>query len=231
MTSTDEESIVTEHSHGASGRTSASAESLTSMTDLPADQEEAEEAMAVYLPGIPLSENLKGALGRFLPGALVGVGAVLSFTNGVPGSGEVAEALLMVLAGAAGMTAGFAAGLEGLRRWLYPDAKIAGRKSFIAGLMAPVAVFVVGILFSPAGLPMLLTLLFLVPLVLALLMFFAWLTPTPEALRDEEYVEADELPGMMLRSWPTEGEKGMEGDTRPIASARTTTVPVPGGDP
>lgn len=163
--------------------------------------------MAVYRPGFPLAASLKGALGRFLPGALVSLAAVLSVLGGVPGGGEFMEAVLTLLVGAAGMTAGFAAGLEGLRRWLYPDAKIAGRKSFIAGLMAPVAVFVAGALMSaPVGLPAILTLLFVVPLALSLLMYFAWLTPTPEHLRDQEYVEPDELPGMMLRSWPTDAD-------------------------
>ena len=184
------------------------------------DGDEPEEVMVVYRPGFPLAASLKGALGRFFPGALVSFAAVVAFMGGVPQGGEFGEAVLMVLFGAAGMTAGFAAGLESLRRWLYPDAKIAGRKSFIAGLMAPVAVFVVGALMSgPPGIPALMALLVLVPLALSLLMFFAWLTPTPEHLRDEEYVEPDELPGMMLRSWPADGDLDAAPETAAVAAS------------
>ena len=184
------------------------------------DGDEPEEVMVVYRPGFPLAASLKGALGRFFPGALVSFAAVVAFMGGVPQGGEFGEAVLMVLFGAAGMTAGFAAGLESLRRWLYPDAKIAGRKSFIAGLMAPVALFVVGALMAaPLGLPAILTLLFVVPLALSLLMFFAWLTPTPEPHRDQAYGEPDERPGMMLRSWPADGDSEAAVDTAVVVAS------------
>ena len=81
-----------------------------------------------------------------------------------------------------------------IRRWLYPDAQIDGRRSFIAGIMSPAAVFIVGVFAGPlfSGLQ-LLAMLFSVALVSAVLMFFAWLSPTPDDMRSPEYERDAEL--------------------------------------
>lgn len=151
-----------------------------------------------YERGLSFGEIVQASAGRFLPGAVLSFATTLTLIGGVPGSGEWLEALTVILAGAGALTLGFSAGLEALRRWLYPDAKVNGRRSFIAGVVAPAVAFIVSALlgtgFSMAGL---LGVLFLVSLSLAVLMFFAWLTPTPEELRDSEYEHDPEVGGLL----------------------------------
>ena len=98
----------------------------------------------------------------------------------------------MILTSAGALTLGFGAGLVALRRWLYPDAKVNGRRSFIVGVIAPVVVFIIGAMLG-TGYRMALWLgaLFLASLSLAVLMFFAWLTPTPERMLDRPAIEVD----------------------------------------
>ena len=147
-----------------------------------------------YEPGLPLETTIRASLVRFRPGSVISLAAVFAFLGMVPGPGEWLEAMAMFGAGVGALTGGFAVGLEALRRWLYPDAKVCGRRSFVAGLMAPAAFFAAGVFVGPftSGLG-LLGLMFLVALSTAVLMFFAWLTPTPEEMRDSEYQSDGEL--------------------------------------
>lgn len=77
------------------------------------------------------------------------------------------------------VTLGYWLGLEGLRRRLYPDAALDGRRSVVAGLLAGAGVFSVWIAMIESnwvGFPL------IVPgtgFVLALAMFLPWLSPTP----------------------------------------------------
>ena len=160
-------------------------------------QETSATELVPYQRGLPFGEIAQASVGRFLPGAVLSLATTVTLLGGVPGPGEWFEALTMILAGAGTLTLGFSAGLEALRRWLYPDAKVNGRRSFIAGVVAPVVVFIVGALLGGLGTADLLGLLFLVPLSLAVLMFFAWLTPTPEELRGGDYEHDPELGGLL----------------------------------
>ncbi len=145
-----------------------------------------------YERGLPLGEIVQASAGRFLPGAVLSLATTFTLIGGVSGSGEWLEALTVILAGAGALTLGFSAGLEALRRWLYPDAKVNGRRSFIVGVIAPVVVFIIGTLLPGTGyssMALWLGALFLASLILAVLMFFAWLTPTPERMFDRPAIE------------------------------------------
>ena len=151
-----------------------------------------EEAEVVpYRRGISLREIGKGMLARFLPGSLltiVGVGAFF----GVNISADALTAVGGLLGVSAALTAGFGLGLLGLRRWLYPDAKPDGMRSFVAGLMSPFALFITAVMtgrgWTLAQLPVLLG---VVGVVMAVLMFFAWLTPTPEEMLGDGFEVED----------------------------------------
>ena len=87
---------------------------------------------------------------------------------------------------------GFGLGLFGLHRWLYPDSEVTGRKSFIAGLLTPIAMLGAGVLLQlqPAFLSL------LVGIAMAVGMFFPWLSPTPEEGRSNRFEpeQPDQLP-------------------------------------
>lgn len=149
------------------------------------DIERSERAdVDVYSPGIAARVTLRGALGRFLPGVVLGMGVAVPVL-GLPanaGSGLAALGGLGVVA--ACLTLGYWGGLELLRRRLYPDAAVDGRKSFVGGLVAPLAA-VSSLAFSMTlGTLPALALFAAVGVVIAVLMFFAWLTPTPDEMRD-----------------------------------------------
>ena len=145
-----------------------------------------------YKQGVSLGTVIRASLGRFLPGSILGLGSVFALLG--LGPGEWLGAAAIFGAGVGALTLGFGLGLEALRRWLYPDAKVEGRRSFVAGLMAPVAAFVTAALAgSGGGYVAFAGLLFMVALITAVLMFFAWLTPTPEDMRGAEYRLGDGL--------------------------------------
>lgn len=145
--------------------------------------------LVAYRPGLSFREAKEAALTRFLPGAGASLLATLWFMGGVQGVEQWIEAGLYLAAGTATLTVGFAAGLELLRRHLYPDARVSGRRSVIAGLLAPPAIFATLGVFLDSGVSVieLLGLFVAVPAILAVLMFFAWLTPTPEELLESEF--------------------------------------------
>ncbi len=134
--------------------------------------------------GLTVKETLGGTLTRFLPSSLLSVGAAWALFG--VGVDDLRDLLMLVLLFSGLLTLGFGVGLEGLRRWLYPEADVGGRRSVLAGLLSPLAWLVasftvepleaivglgVGDFFYYAGLPG------LVGVVLALGMFFPWLTP------------------------------------------------------
>jgi hypothetical protein len=149
-------------------------------------EQKEEHEVIPYRRGVSLRQIVKGALTRFLPGSLITmIGASLVLDISVAGDAFAAVGGLFGIAGA--LTAGFGLCLLGLRRWLYPDAKLDGTRSFVAGLMSPLALFIVaagGRGWSLTQLPLLLV---VVGIVMALGMFFAWLTPTPEEMRGDEF--------------------------------------------
>jgi hypothetical protein len=148
-----------------------------------------------YDRGVATSEVARATLTRFLPASLLSLGTVFVVINASLLGSRVVDILLMVFGATLGagvlLAGGYWTGLTLLRRWLYPDAEISGRRSIIAGLMSPLGLFisvVLGAGVRPAG-AFLIT--FVVGLVMALAMFFAWLSPTPDLLStsDERYLE------------------------------------------
>ncbi len=125
--------------------------------------------------GLPLKETLRGALSRFLPSSILSLSAVTAIIGSIFPLGEF---LLGVLIVSGMLTLGFGAGLEGLRRWLYPDAGVDGRRSIVAGLMAPLALFI-PLLFQGVSEFLGMSVLFIVGVAMAVGMFFPWLTATP----------------------------------------------------
>jgi hypothetical protein len=136
-----------------------------------------------YERGLPFRDVLRGSLTRFLPGSVVGLAGILAW-GGWPNFLANLPGYLALVAVA---TVGFGIGLEGLRRWLFPDAKIDGGRSFVAGLMVgPIwfSVIVASLIPALQG-PQAWAFFPLIGVILAVLMFFAWLTPTPEEKRGD----------------------------------------------
>ncbi len=150
-----------------------------------------------YERGISLREIVEGTLGRFLPGSVIGMGGLAAVVNIIGPGGPLsflAEVGFMLSSFAGPLAMGFGLGLVGLSRWLYPDSKVSGRRSFIAGLLSPLAFSATTLLiggpfqgFTLVG--------FLVGVAMAFGMYFAWLSPTPEEMRDDRY-EPDQ-PGQL----------------------------------
>jgi len=164
------------------------------MIDLKASMTELQKTTASdvvpYKRGLSLKTVLRGVLKRFLPSSAISLG-VLGSALGVSGLG-----LLPLLAG--GLTLGFGLGMEGLRRWLYPDAKVDGRRSVVAGLLSPLLLFGTVALIETTGLgPIgLAGFTLLSGMIMALAMYFPWLTPTPEMVQRSEVeslVDEDDL--------------------------------------
>jgi hypothetical protein len=115
----------------------------------------------------------------------LGVGAIL----GLPGTDRWLSLALSLIGSAGAVTVGFGLGLTALRRWLYPDAKVDGRRSAIAGFLSPFLVFIGVTLIRGMTSAELGWVLVLVGVIMALGMFFAWLSPTPEGMRNPTFAE------------------------------------------
>ena len=166
------------------------------MDDLaPQDRSE----IAEYTRGTSLRAVVKGFVGRFLPASIASLfGTVLA--SATFGSGSLVP-LFRILAEWSGFVGlGFGIGLLGLSRWLYPDAKVDGLRSVLAGVLAPLlplAFLYANALFQ-TGLGLGIwegrALFILGGLAAALVMFFPWLTPTPEHMREPSVELVDEDP-------------------------------------
>ena len=146
-----------------------------------------EAALVPYEPGLSFESVTRGVLRRFLPGAgliygpLVALGAVFE-----PTIRSLLFPGFLGLVGGLGL--GFGLGLAVLRKRLYPDAAVDGRRALLAGLLSPFALMAASALALPliAGLSDAAVLValggavLLVGFLMALVMFFPWLTPTPE---------------------------------------------------
>jgi hypothetical protein len=152
--------------------------------------EEATE-LVPYERGVSLREIAKGTIARFLPGSVIGMGILSAI---IPPAGlDLARLIeLVVVHEVAPLSIGFGLGLFGLHRWLYPDSEVAGRKSFIAGLLTPIAMLGLAVLLrlQPAQASL------LVGIAMAVGMFFPWLSPTPGERRPNRYEpdQPDQLP-------------------------------------
>lgn len=139
-----------------------------------------EAELVPYRRGIPAVQILKGTVSRFLPGSVLGTGGLAVVFDLSARGGDLAT-VGVILALAGGMTLGYGLSLFGMRRWLFPDARPDTGRSFLAGVLAPLATFValaVGIDFS-----LLPVVAVVMGVLVALALFFAWLSPTPAERR------------------------------------------------
>ena len=143
----------------------------------PLDEEHA--AVISLERGLPRKQILRGAFGRFLPGSLISGGGMLGVMSYIDGF-QLFEFLAGVFFFGGLLTLGFGIGMEGLRRWLYQDAEVDGRRSVVAGLLSPLALFISVALFQPIFTLFGPGVFFLVGIVMAVVMYFPWLSPTPE---------------------------------------------------
>ena len=152
-----------------------------------------EAAVADYERGsVSVREVVRSVLLRFAPASAFSLLGVVAATV-TPGN--PLGPLMTVMGGWVGWIGlGFGMGILGMRRWLYPDAKITGLRSVLAGVLgglAPLALlrFGIGLSFGPLTVN---TVLVLVGVLMALAMFFPWLTPTPPHMRDDPQVDEAE---------------------------------------
>jgi hypothetical protein len=148
-----------------------------------ADDEE-DTDLIKYERGLPFRNVLRATLLRFLPGATATLAGGLVLMGGSLFS---LESLAVIAGGAGLLSLGFGAALEILRRWLYPDVELDGRRSFVAGLVSPFGAFIMGVLAGPVIAANVFGFLFLPALIIGIVMFCAWLSPTPEEMRGSEY--------------------------------------------
>jgi hypothetical protein len=151
------------------------------MTDLPETSHAS--ALVPYERGLPFSSVVIGTLGRFLPGS-AGIISTVTLLELISDPSRWPILLGLVGLEVAGLTVGFGIGLEGLRRWLYPDAGVEGRRSIVAGLCSPLALAIVSVFSQGAHLSDIAIFSTLAGTTMALLMYFAWLSPTPEEKRE-----------------------------------------------
>ena len=90
-------------------------------------EQHSEVEVVPYERGLSIKEVLRGALSRFLPASVLSMGAVGAAVV-MPGPGQWLGWLVAVLGFAGALTGGFGLGLVALKRWLYPDADVAGRR-------------------------------------------------------------------------------------------------------
>ena len=96
--------------------------------------------VTLYERGTPFIKVVTGVVGRFFPASVARFLGVLLAFDAFP-AGQVL-AYLIVVPYAGMFAAGFGIGLVGLSRFLFPDARVDGRRSVLAGLLAPLVVLV-----------------------------------------------------------------------------------------
>ena len=156
-------------------------------------EETQSEDLEPYEPGIERSEIVQATLFRFMPASVLSAFAAIAGIA-VLSDSTIPEEIIFLPLMAAPLGAGFGVGLEVLRRFLYPDANLNGRRSVIAGIMSPFAYGMImllaiqlffdgraGVVTAVVGV----SALFLAGVVSAVIMFFAWLTPPPEEMRPD----------------------------------------------
>ena len=147
-----------------------------------------------------LREVARGLLTRFLPASVASLFGVVAV--GSAGHLGPVVGILGSLTGFVGL--GFAVGVLALRRWLYPDAKVAGLRSVLAGLPAPL--LPLGFLSISTLLHLRLQLgrwefaaIFALGGILAAIgMFFPWLVATPPEMRGQPGPAPEETEGKRL---------------------------------
>jgi len=133
---------------------------------------------------IPLRTILRGVLTRFLPALILGTGILyaLAFLLDRVSVGWIGLATVYAL-----MTIGYTGALAALRYRLRADADVAGRRSVVAGLLAPAAHVGGLVLLKSSSAPGVIVASAAIGAVLAIGMFFPWLKGAPvAALTDSE---------------------------------------------
>ena len=148
------------------------------MENLPEEVRPAEVISGVR--GVPLSLAARGTLTRFLPASVAVMGAF-----SIPAILYDPSRLLLVL-GIVGLeslclTVGFGAGLLALRRWLFPSAKIEGKRSFFAGLMSPLALGIASVFTQGASFLELTSYSAIAGLGMAVVLYSPWLSSGGES--------------------------------------------------
>ena len=158
------------------------------MTQLPTTTSPSETAL--YRRGIASDVAARGLLRRFLP-ACAGVLGTMVLVPITVEPDRTSSLLPLVTIQIAGLTVGFGLGLECLRRWLYPDANIDGRRSLVCGLASPLVLGIAS--FFTQGMHSLVKISAVCAVAgcsMAAVMFLAWLRPTP----GHEALESAALP-------------------------------------
>jgi hypothetical protein len=137
-----------------------------------------------YQRGVSAGTIVSAITSRFLPGTVIGQGLIIAMV-GLPND----LTAIPILIGALGL--GYGLGLESLRRWMYPDAEVRGRRSLVAGLMSS-ATLAALLSLVQMTLGEVLVVVPIVGLVMAILLFFAWLSPTPAHMRSSKYDSGNE---------------------------------------
>lgn len=155
--------------------------------------------------GTSLRELAKGVFTRFLPASVLSLFGVVVGTATI-GSGQLGP-LVWILARWTGFVGlGFGLGLLGLGRWLYPEAKVGGLRSVLAGFLAPLLPLAFLYVNALLGTGLSLrqwegaAIFVLGGIAAALAMFFPWLSETPPGIPGEDGRVGDEgcvetLPG------------------------------------
>ena len=146
--------------------------------------------IAEYRRGTSLREVARGVLLRFLPASAL---SLFGLALGSPG--RVAPLLGIVGGLLVPMALGFGLGLLALRKWLYPDAKVGGMRSVLVGLLAPLLPLAFFRFMAGSGLILqaweMQAIFLLAGVAVALAMFFPWLTPTPQHMREDPDLRVD----------------------------------------
>ena len=120
----------------------------------------------------------RGVLKRFFPASVGSLGVLGAGLSLLGPSLTFLQVMLLSLE-AISLTFGFALGLTGLKRLLYSDAAVDGRRSVVAGLCSPLYLGLVSIFAQGSSLFEIAALSTLVGAGIALAMFFPWLSRTP----------------------------------------------------
>lgn len=146
------------------------------MTQL-VEHEAPSAVLAPYARGVPAEVVARGLIGRFIP-ASVGIMSALALIPILTEPRRAGIVLSLMTMETACVIVGYGATLSVMRRWLYPDADINGRRSVIAGLFSPLTLGIASLFLQGRG-EMIAPASILAGAGMAVVLFFPWLQPTP----------------------------------------------------
>jgi len=141
--------------------------------------------------GLPDGVVAQGVLKRFFPASFGSLGVLVWGLS--LGSLEFGVHQAMVLGvEVASLTAGFGLGLVGLKRLLYSDAAVNGRRSIVAGLCSPLYLGLASIFMQGSNLLEIAGVSILTGAGVSFAMFFPWLSRSPSKEKDDLDSPADQ---------------------------------------